>query len=227
MWRCSLPNHSTNVWWWTKTSMIIIRLHLHSSSTLDKSITIVPAMFHFINRIAVFLLPPHALSLASFLLFFIPPGLNLSTRVCLYIPLACLRWSIEHYVEVDFMAMNLTTRTPFCDSLDLVNHHPAVISLRPDRRWSTLRFSCAQMSRKQRPTSSWYQTLSRTINHFYMQFLLLTTLYVMEPWERCLAMSIFFLLISLATYSALVYIPFHFQQILQATMPIMTDVLMR
>lgn len=60
-----------------------------------------------------------------------------------------------------------------------------------------------------------------------MQFLLVTTLYVMEPWERILILSIFVFLISLVTYSAFVYIPFHLHYILQSTIPKLSAVLMR
>jgi hypothetical protein len=60
-----------------------------------------------------------------------------------------------------------------------------------------------------------------------MQFLLVTTLYVMEPWERLLMITIFLLVISLVSYSALVYIPFHVHHILQSAMPSLTDVFMQ
>ncbi|CAF4607528.1 unnamed protein product, partial [Rotaria sp. Silwood2] len=56
-----------------------------------------------------------------------------------------------------------------------------------------------------------------------MQFLLTTTLYVMEPWERILVIIIIILLISLVTYSAFIYIPFHVHNILESTIPIITD----
>ncbi len=59
-----------------------------------------------------------------------------------------------------------------------------------------------------------------------MQFLLVTTLYVMEPWERILLISVFIFAISLVTYSALVYIPFHLRHILQSTIPSLSAVLM-
>ena len=48
-----------------------------------------------------------------------------------------------------------------------------------------------------------------------MQFLLVTTLYVMEPWERMLMMSIFVLVLSLFSYSAFVFIPYHVHNIIQ------------
>jgi hypothetical protein len=59
-----------------------------------------------------------------------------------------------------------------------------------------------------------------------MQFLLLTALYVMEPWEQLFILTIFLLIVSLVTYSAFVYIPFHVHHILQSTMPSLTDVFM-
>ncbi|UJR09113.1 hypothetical protein I4U23_013360 [Adineta vaga] len=70
----------------------------------------------------------------------------------------------------------------------------------------------------------WHHSLVETVERLYMQFLLVTTLYVMEPWERCLMISIFLLVISLVTYSAIVFIPFHVHNILQSAMPSLTDV---
>ncbi|CAF2766665.1 unnamed protein product [Rotaria sp. Silwood2] len=77
---------------------------------------------------------------------------------------------------------------------------------------------------KQHQRSAWYYPLSELIQHYYMQFLLTTTLYVMEPWERILVIMIIILLISLVTYSAFIYIPFHVHNILESTIPIITDV---
>ncbi|CAF1176535.1 unnamed protein product [Rotaria sordida] len=77
---------------------------------------------------------------------------------------------------------------------------------------------------KQQRQSAWYYPLLEVIQSYYMQFLLASTLYVMEPWERILVLSIFFLIISLVTYSAFIYIPFHIHNILQATTPIITDI---
>ncbi|CAF1171393.1 unnamed protein product [Adineta steineri] len=79
---------------------------------------------------------------------------------------------------------------------------------------------------KQEQKCRWYQSFFQTIEHFYMQFLLVTTLYVMEPWERLLMITIFLLIISLFTYSAIVYIPFHVHNILQSTMPSIKDIIL-
>ncbi|CAF0951343.1 unnamed protein product [Adineta ricciae] len=80
---------------------------------------------------------------------------------------------------------------------------------------------------KQTRKSSWFNCLYQTLQHLYMQFLLVTTLYVMEPWERILMISIFFCVISLVTYSAFVYIPFHIHNILHLTIPNLSTVLIR
>lgn len=53
----------------------------------------------------------------------------------------------------------------------------------------------------------------------------MTTLYVMEPWERILVISVFLCIISLVTYSALVYIPFHIHYILQSAIPRISSIL--
>jgi hypothetical protein len=59
-----------------------------------------------------------------------------------------------------------------------------------------------------------------------MQFLLVTTMYVMEPWERFLMISIFLVIASFVTYSLFIFVPFHFHNIMQAVMPKITDVLL-
>lgn len=82
------------------------------------------------------------------------------------------------------------------------------------------------MKSKEEENSPWYHVLLNKIEFIYMQFLLITTLYVMEPWERCLMIGILLLVISLVTYSALVYIPFHVHHIFQSTMPSLVDVFM-
>ncbi|CAF1099538.1 unnamed protein product [Adineta ricciae] len=72
----------------------------------------------------------------------------------------------------------------------------------------------------------WYQSFTEAIERMYMRFLLVTTLYVMEPWERYLVLTIAFLVITLVTYSAIVFIPFHVANIIRSTVPILTDVLL-
>jgi hypothetical protein len=59
-----------------------------------------------------------------------------------------------------------------------------------------------------------------------MQFLLVTTMYVMEPWERLLMISIFLVVASFVTYSLLIFVPIHFHNIMQAVMPNITEVLL-
>ncbi|CAF1345703.1 unnamed protein product [Adineta ricciae] len=54
-----------------------------------------------------------------------------------------------------------------------------------------------------------------------------TTLYVMEPWERYLVLTIAFLVITLVTYSAIVFIPFHVGNIIRSTVPSLTDILLQ
>ncbi|CAF3422407.1 unnamed protein product [Rotaria socialis] len=71
---------------------------------------------------------------------------------------------------------------------------------------------------QQQQRSVWYYQLEEAFQHFYMQFLLTTTLYVMEPWERVLVISMLLLIISLFTYSAFIFIPFHVHNILKSAM---------
>ncbi|UJR37101.1 hypothetical protein I4U23_029805 [Adineta vaga] len=81
------------------------------------------------------------------------------------------------------------------------------------------------MIKQENNRSSWYESLYQPFQYFYLQFLLMTTIYVMEPWERVLMMSIFFCIISLITYSALIYIPFHIHNILYSIMPSLSTAL--
>ncbi|CAF0947852.1 unnamed protein product [Rotaria sordida] len=101
--------------------------------------------------------------------------------------------------------MSFTTRTSYLDSLTTNNNDLTIKT-------------------NLRQKKSWYKSLYEDSQRLYMQFLLMTTLYVMEPWERVLIMGIFLCIISLVTYSALVYIPFHIHYLLQSTMPSISTV---
>ncbi|CAF0951179.1 unnamed protein product [Adineta ricciae] len=102
--------------------------------------------------------------------------------------------------------MNVTRRTSYLNTLSKTDDESM---MKPTRK------------------SSWFNCLYQTFQHLYMQFLLVTTLYVMEPWERILMMSIFFCAISLVTYSAFVYVPFHIHNIIHSTIPNLSTVLIR
>jgi len=104
--------------------------------------------------------------------------------------------------------MNVTTRSSYLDSMTMANND-------------------FMIKEKQQEKLPWYYELYQSIQYLYMQFLLMTTLYVMEPWERILMISIFIFVISLITYSALVYIPFHIHHVLQSTIPSISAVLIR
>jgi len=102
--------------------------------------------------------------------------------------------------------MHFTTRTsPYLDSL--VTGHDDL--------------------KMKKSSSSWYDTMRQALERYYMRFLLTTTLYVMEPWERFLVIILFLLVISLVSYSALVYIPYHLHYVLQSTLPSLSTVLIR
>lgn len=77
---------------------------------------------------------------------------------------------------------------------------------------------------KRKKSVCWYASIKETIDYIYMQFLLTTTLYVMEPWERILMITIFILILSLITYSAFVFIPYHVHKIAQTTIPLINSV---
>jgi hypothetical protein len=47
------------------------------------------------------------------------------------------------------------------------------------------------------------------IHWLYLQYLLNTALYMLEPWERALFSALLFAIISTAIYSALVFLPHH------------------
>ena len=49
----------------------------------------------------------------------------------------------------------------------------------------------------------------RFVHWLYLQYLLNTALYMLEPWERLLFSALLFVIISTAIYSALVFLPHH------------------
>ncbi|CAF1294454.1 unnamed protein product [Rotaria magnacalcarata] len=103
----------------------------------------------------------------------------------------------------------MTTRTSYLDSMTSSNGDI----------WKT-----NKKQQQQQQQSDWYYKLEEALQHFYMQFLLTTTLYVMEPWERVLVISIFLLIILLFTYSAFIFIPFHVHNILKSVISTAWDV---
>ncbi|CAF2485245.1 unnamed protein product [Rotaria sp. Silwood2] len=53
------------------------------------------------------------------------------------------------------------------------------------------------------------------IHWLYLQYLLNTALYMLEPWERALFSTLLFAIISTAVYSALVFLPVHVRSMIQ------------
>ncbi|CAF0892541.1 unnamed protein product [Rotaria sordida] len=53
------------------------------------------------------------------------------------------------------------------------------------------------------------------IHWLYLQYLLNTALYMLEPWERVLFTTLLFAIISTAVYSALVFLPVHVRSMIQ------------
>jgi hypothetical protein len=53
------------------------------------------------------------------------------------------------------------------------------------------------------------------IHWLYLQYLLNTALYMLEPWERALFSTLLFAIISTAIYSALVFLPHHVRSLIQ------------
>lgn len=92
--------------------------------------------------------------------------------------------------------------------------------------FSRLRFEQIRRPRKTK-RSTRYDRFKEEINAYYMQFLLMTTLYELEPWERLLLSAIFLLIISFVTYSVVIFLPFHIYRFLNATIQNLTAVLIR
>lgn len=53
------------------------------------------------------------------------------------------------------------------------------------------------------------QRIFKFIHWLYMQYLLNTALYMLEPWERLLFSTVLVGIVSTAIYSALVFLPHH------------------
>jgi len=53
------------------------------------------------------------------------------------------------------------------------------------------------------------------LHWIYLQYLLNTALYMLEPWERLLFSTLLFAILSTAIYSALVFFPHHIRSLLQ------------
>ncbi|CAF0882794.1 unnamed protein product [Adineta steineri] len=53
------------------------------------------------------------------------------------------------------------------------------------------------------------------IHWLYLQYLLNTALYMLEPWERALFSAFLFAIISTALYSAFVFLPHHVRSMIQ------------
>jgi hypothetical protein len=53
------------------------------------------------------------------------------------------------------------------------------------------------------------------IHWLYLQYLLNTALYMLEPWERLLFSTLLFAILSTALYSALVFLPHHLRSMIQ------------
>jgi len=53
------------------------------------------------------------------------------------------------------------------------------------------------------------------IHWLYLQYLLNTALYMLEPWERLLFSTLLIAILSTALYSALVFLPHHLRSMIQ------------
>jgi hypothetical protein len=53
------------------------------------------------------------------------------------------------------------------------------------------------------------------IHWLYLQYLLNTALYMLEPWERALFTTLLVAILSTALYSALVFLPHHLRSVIQ------------
>ena len=53
------------------------------------------------------------------------------------------------------------------------------------------------------------------LHWLYLQYLLNTALYMLEPWERILFSTLLFAILSTAVYSALVFLPHHVRSLIQ------------
>ena len=63
--------------------------------------------------------------------------------------------------------------------------------------------------------SSAIQRFFKFIHWIYLQYLLNTALYMLEPWERVLFSTLLVAIISTAVYSALVFLPHHVRSMMQ------------
>jgi hypothetical protein len=59
------------------------------------------------------------------------------------------------------------------------------------------------------------QRFFKFIHWLYLQYLLNTALYMLEPWERLLFSTLLFAILSTAVYSALVFLPHHVRSMIQ------------
>ena len=58
------------------------------------------------------------------------------------------------------------------------------------------------------------QRLCKYIHWLYLQYLLNTALYMLEPWERLLFTTLLVAIISTALYSAFVFLPHHLRSMM-------------
>ncbi|CAF3314434.1 unnamed protein product [Rotaria socialis] len=79
--------------------------------------------------------------------------------------------------------MSIATRTNYLDSLTMGNNN-------------------SRIKANSRKNTTWFDSTYEHIQRVYLQFLLMTTLYVMEPWERVLIISIFLCIIALIYYDS-------------------------
>jgi len=59
------------------------------------------------------------------------------------------------------------------------------------------------------------QRFFKYLHWLYLQYLLNTALYMLEPWERILFSTLLFVILSTAIYSAFVFLPHHLRTMIQ------------
>ncbi|KAM9319207.1 serine palmitoyltransferase small subunit B isoform 1-T1 [Pholidichthys leucotaenia] len=60
-----------------------------------------------------------------------------------------------------------------------------------------------------------FKNLREYLNWLYYQYLLITGIYVLEPWEKSIFNSVLFSAIGMVIYTSYVFVPIHVQQALE------------
>ncbi|XP_061072221.1 serine palmitoyltransferase small subunit B [Conger conger] len=59
------------------------------------------------------------------------------------------------------------------------------------------------------------KSLKESLCWLYYQYLLVTGVYVLEPWEQAIFNSIFFTMVAMVIYTSYVFVPIHLRLALQ------------